>query len=233
MATITEPGSHGLEPVARPTLAESVADAIRTSILNGRFVPGDRLIEAELARELNVSRGPIREALVLLHQDGIVVHEPRRGKFVQQFSPRLIDEVYSLRKLIEPAAAERLIKRLDDSGRARLESALAGIASAAETGNEPTLARADVAFHNLIYQLADHEVLERVWIDNIAGRLRLWSNVTTHRLDNLADASMNHRLILDPMLAGDVALTRTRLEEHIDNAWALAREQMPGATQTI
>jgi DNA-binding GntR family transcriptional regulator len=222
-------GSHsGLEPVSRPTLAESVADAIRTSILNGTFTPGDRLVEAELARELNVSRGPIREALVLLQQDGIVVHEPRHGNFVQQFTPRLIDEVYSLRRLIEPHAAERLIERLDDSGRARLESALAGIASAAAGGDEAALARADVAFHNLIYQLADHDLLERAWLDNIAGRLRLWSNVTTHRLDDLAEAEKNHRLLLDPILAGDVATTRARLEQHIDNAWELAREQMAG-----
>jgi DNA-binding GntR family transcriptional regulator len=232
MTTITETDSHGLWPVSRPTLAESVADAIRTSILNGRFIPGDRLVEAELARELNVSRGPIREALVLLHQDGIVVHEPRRVKFVQRFTPRLIDEVYSLRRLIEPEAAERLIERLDDSGRARLESALAGIATAAGDDDETSLARADVAFHNLIYQLADHDLLERAWLDNIAGRLRLWSNITTQKLDSLGDAEKNHRLLLDPMLAGDVAASRKRIEEHIDNAWELAREQMAGVLGT-
>ena len=208
-----------------------MADAIRTSILNGRFSPGDRLVEAELARELNVSRGPIREALVLLHRDGIVGHEPRRGKFVERFTPRLIDEVYSLRRLIEPYAAERLIERLDDAGRSRLESALAGLASAAKSGDEAALARTDVAFHNLIYELSDHALLQGAWLDNIAGRLRLWSNVTTRRLDSLADAEKNHRLLLDPILAGDVATTRRRLEEHIDHGWEVAREQMSGALQ--
>src|SRR5262249_33341628 len=92
--------SRGLGPVTTPTLVESVAEAIRESILSGRFAPGDRLVEAELARELHVSRGPIREALGLLGKDGIVVHEPRRGKFVQGLTPRLIDEVYSLRLLL-------------------------------------------------------------------------------------------------------------------------------------
>jgi len=120
--------------------------------------------------------------------------------------------------------------QLDDSGREQLESALAAIAAAAAAGDEAALARADVAFHDLIFQLADHDLLSRAWLDNIAGRLRLWSNVTTHRLDKLADAEKNHRLLLDPILARDVATTRRRIEEHIDHAWELAREQIAGVT---
>ena len=82
--------SQRLRPVTAATLVESVADAIRAEILAGRFAPGERLVEAELARELQVSRGPIREALALLDKDGIVYNLPRRGKYVQEFTPKLV-----------------------------------------------------------------------------------------------------------------------------------------------
>jgi len=224
VTTFVDPSSpHRLSPVSAPTLAESVAEAIRSSILSGRFAPGDRLVEAELARELRVSRGPIREALALLGKDGIVVYEPRRGKFVQSFTPRLVDEVYSLRRLLEPYAVTRVVETLSESGRDRLRAALGEIAAAARAGDEPLLAQADVAFHDLLYQLADHELLQRAWLENIAGKLRLMSNVTTASLAELADAERNHRLLLDPIMAGDVDAARRRLEEHIDDAWVLAR----------
>ena len=217
--------SRGLGPVTTPTLVESVAEAIRESILSGRFAPGDRLVEAELARELHVSRGPIREALGLLGKDGIVVHEPRRGKFVQGLTPRLIDEVYSLRLLLEPFAVERVIANLDDGGRSRLQSALASIAAAAGAGDERALAAADVGFHNLIYELADHELLQRAWLENIAGKLRLMSNITTRSLTELKDAERNHRRILEPILAGDAEHAKRAITQHIEDAWPLARAE--------
>ena len=215
--------SRGLGPVTTPTLVESVAQAIRESILSGRFAPGDRLVEAELARELHVSRGPVREALAVLGKDGIVVHEPRRGKFVQGLTPRLIDEVYSLRLLLEPFAVERVIANLDDEGRSRLTSSLATIAAAASAGDERQLAAADVGFHDLIYALADHELLQRAWAENIAGKLRLMSNITTRSLIELEDAERNHRAVLEPILAGDVESAKRRIAEHIEDAWPLAR----------
>jgi DNA-binding GntR family transcriptional regulator len=227
MTTVASEGqrNRGLGPVTTPTLVESVAEAIRESILSGRFAPGDRLVEAELARELHVSRGPIREALGLLGKDGIVVHEPRRGKFVQGLTPRLIDEVYSLRLLLEPFAVDRVIANLDDSGRSRLQSALASIAAAASEGDERALAAADVGFHNLIYELADHELLQRAWLENIAGKLRLMSNITTRSLTELKDAERNHRRILEPILAGDVESAKRAIAQHIEDAWPLARAE--------
>jgi DNA-binding GntR family transcriptional regulator len=237
MTTVVPDGqrSRGLAPVTTPTLVESVAEAIRASILSGRFAPGDRLVEAELARELHVSRGPIREALGLLGKDGIVVHEPRRGKFVQGLTPRLIDEVYSLRLLLEPFAGERVIANLDDAGRARLQNALAAIAAAAGAGDERQLAAADVDFHDLIYELADHELLQRAWLENIAGKLRLMSNITTRSLSELEVAERNLRRILEPILAGDVEKAKRAIAEHIENAWPLARaeSQLLTADETV
>jgi DNA-binding GntR family transcriptional regulator len=217
---------RGLGPVSTPTLVESVAEAIRGSILAGRFAPGERLVEAELARELHVSRGPIREALALLVKDGIVINVPRRGKFVQGFTPRLIDELYSLRRLLEPHAAALVIAKLDLEDERRLEAAVGELVAAVAADDAQLLARRDVAFHDLLYELAGHELLQRAWLENIAGKLRILLNVTTATLSALADAERQHRLLLDPILARDEQTARMRLEAHIDEARERARRAL-------
>ena len=217
---------RGLGPVTTPTLVESVAEAIRDSILAGRFAPGERLVEAELARELHVSRGPIREALALLAKDGIVVNVPRRGKFVQGFTPRLIDELYSLRRLLEPHAAALVIAKLDLEGERQLEAAVGELAAAVAADDAQLVARRDVAFHDLLYELAGHELLQRAWLENVAGKLRILLNVTTGTLSELADAERQHRMLLDPILARDEKTARVRLQAHIDEALERARRAL-------
>jgi len=216
------------DPTATPTLVDSVADALRTSILSGLIGPGERLVEAELARELRVSRGPVREALALLGKEGIVISVPRHGKFVQTFTPRLLDEIYSLRLVIEPYAVSRVIAKLDDSAEERLEAALVAIAEAAGGNDAYTLARFDIAFHHLLYELADHDLLMRAWQENIAGRLQILLNVTTRSLRTLVDAEENHRRLLEPILARDEERARAALEEHIEEAAERERRSARG-----
>jgi len=212
-----------IDPAATPTLVDSVADVLRASILSGRIGPDERLVEAELARELRVSRGPVREALALLAKEGIVTNVPRRGKFVQGFTPRLVDELYSLRIVLEPYAASRVIVTLADVSRARLEDAVGTIAAAAKEDDPQTLARSDIAFHHLLFELADHDLLMRAWQENIAGKLQILLNLTTRTLTALADAEQQHRRLLDPILAGDEQTARARIEEHIAEAGDRAR----------
>jgi DNA-binding GntR family transcriptional regulator len=214
---------HGLAPVVLPTLVDSVADAIRDSILSGRVGPGERLVEAELARELLVSRGPVREALALLAKEGIVESVPRRGKFVQGFSPRLLDELYSLRTVLEPYAASRVILSLNDDSRARLEAALEAIGTAADAGDARQVARCDLAFHNLLYELADHTLLMRAWRENLYGKLQILLNVSTRTLLSLSDAERQHRQLLEPILAGDESFAKKRIRRHIEEAAVRAR----------
>jgi DNA-binding GntR family transcriptional regulator len=216
-------GDLAFDPTATPTLVDSVADALRETILSGGIGPGERLVEAELARELRVSRGPVREALALLGKEGIVISVPRHGKFVQGFTPRLVDELYSLRLLLEPYAVARVIARLDDDARGRLDAALAAIAQAVAADDARMLARCDIGFHHLLYELADHDLLMRAWQENIAGRLQILLNVTTMTLSALADAEQQHRRLLEPIVSGDEATARARLEEHIEEAAGRAR----------
>ena len=91
------------------------------------------------------------------------------------------------------------------------------------------LVQRDIAFHDLLYQLADHDLLIRAWQENIAGKLRILLNVSQRTLSALADAERQHRRLLEPILEGDDARARRLLEEHIDEAAARARQGLWGS----
>ncbi|MCK4725267.1 MAG: GntR family transcriptional regulator, partial [Anaerolineales bacterium] len=98
----------------RTNLAESVADLLRESIAVGEIAAGSRLVESEVANQLNISRGPIREAFRILETEGLLESHPGRGSYVTQTSERDIREVYSLRCLLEEEAFRLAVPRRTD-----------------------------------------------------------------------------------------------------------------------
>jgi DNA-binding GntR family transcriptional regulator len=215
-----------LEPVDSPTLADVVLKEIRASIITGRFAPGERLVEADLARDLGISRGPIREALADLERDGIVVRVPRQGSFVRTFDTRLVDEVYSLRKILEQYAAEQLVLKMDGEVEASLNRSLATIDQAADSGNIAALAERDLQFHNSLYQLSGHSLLQQAWHDCLAGKLRMLVNVTTRTHVPLTDATVNHRPIVEAIVSRNIELACSLVSEHIEDGWRRASQAL-------
>src|ERR1700722_20252106 len=98
------------------TLKDQVVRLIRTAILSGKISAGGRLNESQLARELGVSRVPIREALQQLEQQGLVVNVPRRGKFVISLSDEEIQKINSLRVILEAEALRLCRAKITSEG---------------------------------------------------------------------------------------------------------------------
>lgn len=216
-------------PISSPTLVDAVTVRLRNSILRGRFAPGERLVEADLARELRISRGPIREALGVLEREGIVVNVPRKGKFVLNFDSVRINEIYSLRKILEIYAVELIIDRLTDAGREALGNAVADLEDAADLGSISLIAERDLAFHNWLYELSGHQLLRTVWTKNIASKLRMLVNITTR--DPLIDTGGNHRVLIEAILAKDKPAARRLVSQHVDDAWRRASSAFAAAEE--
>ncbi len=215
-----------------PTLVSSAVEAVRESIYAGKLEPGARLVEADLARQLGISRAPLREALHLLGQEGLIVSVPRRSKFVQSVDSRSVDELYSLRKVLEQYAVERIIEVAGKDGVAALREAVAGIREAADAGDRLLTARRDIAFHSKLYELANHRLLERAWQENIAGKLQIVFNVTTRAQLALKEPVPKHDAIVKAIASRDIPRARQAIAAHIDDAWARAR-RAPGAAVNI
>ncbi|MGH3837507.1 MAG: GntR family transcriptional regulator, partial [Pseudonocardiaceae bacterium] len=94
------------DTLAPASLVELAVQRLRSEILSGALVPGERLIEEQLTRRFGTSRAPLREALRLLGQQGLVEHLPRRGVRITELSPRDVDELFSLREVLERFAVQ-------------------------------------------------------------------------------------------------------------------------------
>lgn len=148
----------------RRVLADEVADAIRDAIFAGNVDLGQRLVEEELAANLNVSRGPVREAFVLLAQEGLVNVERHRGATVAQLGPDDVHEIYSLRTALERLAVDWLCKYGTDTDFDRIAAVLQQFHKLPRPLTRSAVAGLDVAFHDAIFQAAHHERLHRAWL---------------------------------------------------------------------
>ena len=152
-----------LGPAARRVLADEVADALREAITSGRFESGQRLIEHELATQLAVSRGPVREALSRLSQEGLVVVNRHRGASVAALSGDDADQIYSLRTALEELAVEWLCRLATGADFDRIEQVLARFDDLPRPLTRQAVAALDVEFHDAIFQASHHERVCRAW----------------------------------------------------------------------
>jgi DNA-binding GntR family transcriptional regulator len=206
------------------TLGEIALESLRASILSGQFAAGERLVEVALAQELGISRGPLREAMAQLEKDGLIQNVPRRGKYVVEFTIRAVDEHYGLRKVLETYAVELFIRSKGPAKTKALDLAWQQLRDAAEAGDGLRLALADLDFHATIYQLAEDELVARVWRETLAGKLRLLVNVTSRTHAPIGEEVENHRRILEAITKGDVEAAQAEVNRHVYEAWRRIRK---------
>ena len=195
------------------TRAQAALDALRAAILDGRLSPGSPIIQADVARQLGISRAPLREALRLLEEEGLVVNVPFRGAVVSTLDRRALDELCSLRNLVERFAAQRVIERASDEDLLRLEEILARMEHHAALDDIDAVDQDDIAFHTTLLELADHDLLLTVWKTHAAQirramALRNRLNRDPQRLVAL------HRPIVDALRIRDAAAAEACLAKH-------------------
>ena len=146
-------------PVRREATRDKVSAALREAILSGRLTVGQRLPEIELTRQFQVSRAAIRESLQQLAHEGLVVLNSHRGAQVVDLSPEEIDELISVRLLLEPEATRLARKRMTASERARLIEAGRLVEASRHTPQD--FVRQDRAFHETLWSFSGNETLRR------------------------------------------------------------------------
>ena len=148
----------------RRPLAHDVLETLRQAIWNRQLQPGIRLREEELAEALNVSRGPVREALIQLEYEGLVIREQNRGASVARLEREDLDEVYSLRMALEKLAVQLAVKNHNDSHLAQMQVVLDDMRSVLdETVTVQRAADLDVSFHEVVIKSAQHKRLYHFW----------------------------------------------------------------------
>ncbi len=210
-----------LQPLEAPrSLAEDAADRIREQILDGGFRQGDHLVETKIAQELDISRGPVREAFKLLRAEGLLQEEPRRGSFVVRLSPQDVRGIYGLRAAIEGRAAKMVAQLHDVTVIERLEALVGQIDRAVADGEAADVFAADLAFHTALVGSAGNPSLVEVftrYVPTLRGLLRMDEHVY-RRLDDIAK---EHRPLMAAIRGADAARAAAVAEQHCDHAGEL------------
>ena len=201
-------------------LAVDIAARLRSAILAGHFGPGQQLREEPLARSMGVSRGPVREALVRLEREGIVVIRRNRGAFVAQLSREDLDEVHTLRVVLERLAVQRAIRYADAVALGRMQTVVDTMADRDERGiTEQEAAELDVRFHDLIYQASDHHRLYECWTSlRPQIHIVLLSRNVAHE-DFREYLVRSHQAILDALRERDEPRAIAILEDHLSGSY--------------
>ncbi|MFL6119096.1 GntR family transcriptional regulator [Actinophytocola sp.] len=192
----------GVVPARRRGLAEEVADSIREAIFGGRYAPGAQLREVELSRALEVSRGPVREALLRLEREGLVRSTWHRGTTVTTLSPDDVAELDSLRGALEQLAVTRVVEVATDADLAAIENAASQMSRAPDPH---TMVRHDIEFHDAVYAAARHTRLADAWTA-IRSQVYLFllTRIGVSTADYLPQIPAEHRELAAALRARDV-----------------------------
>ena len=203
-----------MQPLERTSTAARVASTLRDRIAGGDIAPGERIVELEVARELGVSRSPVREALLKLAEEGLVTILPYRGAIVAPLDRERLGELVEFRLALERFALERLVERRDATVFAVLRRRVATLREALGAGDRRRIVDEDLALHRALVSAAGNALLSRTY-DGLLAQIRLYIDVTSARYERAEDLADEHEALLDAMTRGDVAAARTLLDAHI------------------
>lgn len=198
------------------SLVELAVRRLRSEILSGTLVPGERLVEEHLTRRFGISRAPLREALRLLGQQGLVEHLPRRGVRVAELSARDVDELFSLREVLERFAMHTALPLCPGVTLDSPAAELAAMDRAAAAGDAVEQAEAHRRFHLALVGLAQHQHLLLVY-EPVIVKLQLCMAVNLRReaeQRSPMDGVARHRKLFDTVVGGRLELVLDELANH-------------------
>lgn len=193
-----------------------VADLIREGILEGRLRPGDRLKEDTIAKELEVSRTPVREAIAMLQAEGLLEAQQHRGAQVRSYTPGELEEIYDLRSLLEGYAARRAATRIGDRDLARLRTSVERLEKVKPDDLEH-LVQQNGVFHDTILQAADSQRLVAMVAQTRALPL-VYQAYAWYTPGQLALSLEYHRRVLSALERHDAEQAEYDMCHHLFNA---------------
>lgn len=208
--------------IHQPSLVRMAAETIREMVLGGELRPGDRLVEERLTEELGISRPPLREALRLLEQEGLLLSMPRRGVIVTPLSAQDVYEIFTLRTTYERMAIELGVPCKNPELLARCHRAIDAMVQAARVEDRSQFVRSSFEFHVAIVGLARHRRLEDAY-RGLSQQLHIYIAANTRareeRNESLNENIERHLRLLAAVERGDREVVLLELANHGDRTF--------------
>jgi DNA-binding GntR family transcriptional regulator len=207
------------DPLPDQSLSDAVVDRIRAAIWSGVYAPGDRLVERRLAHEFGISHIPLREALARLTEEGLVEKLPRRGARVASLTPRMLEEVSSLRVVLEQFVVRRLKDRFTDDAHAELQEIVDRMVESAEKHDLVRVHELDQQFHQRLWEQTDHALLVEL-AAQMRSRTSHFYRAAAASLgpDEVRRHADSHQQLLDVIASGDRRAAERAMQQHVEQA---------------
>lgn len=199
-------------------LSDHVVTLIRKMILNGTLKPGEKVNQVQLAEKLQISRGPIREALRLLQNEGLIKYELNKGTYITTLSKEDAYEIYTLRGLLEGKAAQLALKNLQTRDFDVLKELVEGFEKALVENDLERQAQYDILFHQTVVKASKHNRLIHMHqqLDTQVGAMFFTvASVAPLRAKYVVE---NHQRLIDALQTQDEDYVQKEFSEHYNNA---------------
>ncbi len=205
------------DPGDKQSLTSKVYAHIREDIIEGRYAKGDFLVETKLADELDVSRTPIREALKQLELEDLVVSIPNRGVMVQGMTVQDVDDVFTVRHLLEGQAAYWAAERIDEVNLSRLTEIMELMEMYTRKNDVSNLARLDTEFHDVIFSASNSRILRHI-LTSLHRNTRQVRMSSLNSPERPSHSLSEHRAIFDAIEHHRAEEAKSAMESHVSNA---------------
>ena len=216
----------------RRVLADEVTDDLREAIVSHELEPGRRLAEDELAAQLGVSRGPVREALMRLEREGLITIERHRGARVASWDRHDIEEIYSMRRVLEELAIEWACRNATSADIAAMEKVLKDYSKLTNKQRTPKeVSRIDQEFHSALFMSAHHERLFKSWeilrSQIHAFLIYTWSDNDAENKVFLPKWGPDHEKMVTVIKSGKVEDAKKSVHEHVERGFQRVSKHFP------
>lgn len=197
-------------------LRDVVFNTLREAILKGELVPGERLMEKQLAERMGVSRTPIREAIRKLELEGLVLMVPRKGAEVAKITEKDIKDVLEVRATLEALAVRLACEKMDEQGMEKLTQVKEAFEKAAEKKEIELLIIKDVEFHDAIFAATGNEKLIHI-VNNLREQIYRFRVKYISEMNDYSGLVKEHEEIVESIRNGDRQKAEEIAVRHIEN----------------
>jgi len=199
-------------------IAQEVAADIKRAIANAMIKPGERINETQIARDMGISRSPVREALHMLKKEGVVVSIPYKGTFVNLLGKKDIEDMYIIRGLLEAYAIEKVIENKNEKILKCLRKNVEDIEKSVEKKRNKEIVTKDLEFHRNICIFSGNKKLIDIW-ESFQTQIEVLINLESSFYERFQLLAVEHRELLSLIIEGKVKQAQEKIKAHILQAF--------------
>jgi len=206
-------------------IAQEVATDIKRAIVNGMIKPGEKINETQIARDMGISRSPVREALHMLKKEGVVVSIPYKGTFVNLLGKKDLEDMYTIRGLLEAYAIEKVIENKNEKILRCLRKNVEDIEKDVEKKQLKDLVSKDIEFHRNVCIFSGNKKLIDIW-DGFQTQIEVLINLESGFYERFQLLAVEHRELLSLIIEGKVKQAQEKIKAHILQALDFLKESL-------